>query len=188
MVNQEQPSKESQLPPIEEIRSRLRALGYLDSPVERYLSRPAGGPWRTGFLVTLKVSLLVGLLLSGIVGWPLAYGLRRPRATHPLGAGVARWIAAITGLLVVAGILIVRNELAGPTMELSYGVPDRLVWLLRLPFLTTLLTVAMILFTVQAWRSRWWSRAARVHYTAITLGALMLIPLELYWKLFGSGP
>ncbi|HUU28011.1 MAG TPA: alkaline phosphatase family protein [archaeon] len=66
MSDQEQHPKESRHPPYEEIRSRLRALGYLNSPVERFLSRPAGGPWKTGFLVTVKVSLLVGLLLAGL--------------------------------------------------------------------------------------------------------------------------
>jgi CubicO group peptidase (beta-lactamase class C family) len=142
----------------------------------------------SAYLHLRLIVVVVFLLLSGIVGWPLAYWLRRPRPAHPCGARAARWIAVTMGLLTLYAIGAVWVELNGPTMELSYGVPDRLVWLLRLPFLTTLLTLAMALCTVQAWRSRWWSRAARLHYTAITLGALMLIPLELYWKLFGSGP
>ena len=54
------------IPPIEEIRSRLKAMGYLESPVERFLSRPAGGLWATGLLVTVKASVLAGFLLSGL--------------------------------------------------------------------------------------------------------------------------
>lgn len=52
--------------PFDEVRTRLKALGYLESPVERYLSQPAGGPWRTGITITARLSLLLGLLLAGI--------------------------------------------------------------------------------------------------------------------------
>jgi len=51
---------------IEEIRTRLRALGYLQSPVERYLSRTAGGPFTTVLAVSLKLSVLTGMLLAGL--------------------------------------------------------------------------------------------------------------------------
>ena len=44
----------------------MRALGYLQSPVERYLSRPAGGPLTTVLTVSVKVSVLVGMLLAGL--------------------------------------------------------------------------------------------------------------------------
>jgi len=66
MPNGEKHSTGSKTLPIEEIRSRLKALGYLESPVERFLSRPAGGPWSTGVLVTVKISLLAGILLAGL--------------------------------------------------------------------------------------------------------------------------
>lgn len=65
-TGQNQNQKEKGHLPIEEIRLRLKALGYLESPVERFLSRPAGGPWKTGLLVTIKVSLVVGFLLAGL--------------------------------------------------------------------------------------------------------------------------
>jgi type I phosphodiesterase/nucleotide pyrophosphatase len=51
---------------IDEIRARLRHLGYLQSPVERYLSRPGGGPLSTVLIVSGKVSVLVGMLLTGL--------------------------------------------------------------------------------------------------------------------------
>ena len=142
----------------------------------------------SAYLHVRVIVVILLLLLSGIVGWPLAYWLRSPRPVHPPAARTARWIAVATGLLTLYAIGAVVVELNSELMELSYGVPDRLVWLLRLPFVTALLTLAMVVCTVQAWRSRWWNRAARLHYTAITLGAFALIPIELYWKLFGSGP
>ena len=66
MKNNQQQDYEPNKFSIEEIRSRLKALGYLESPVERFLSRPSGGPWRTGFTVTAKLALLIGFLLAGL--------------------------------------------------------------------------------------------------------------------------
>jgi hypothetical protein len=139
----------------------------------------------------LHVRLILVILLlfaSGIVGWPLAYLLRRPRPRHPSGARLARWIAAAAGLLTLFAVGAIVRELGGEIFELAYGVPDRLVWLLRIPYVTAVLTLVMLVCTVRAYRRRWWTGAARIHYTLITLGALILIPLEWYWRLFGTGP
>ena len=62
---EDKPKKQAFLD-IEEIRTRLRALGYLQSPVERYLSRPAGGPLTTVLVVSSKFSVLAGMLLAGL--------------------------------------------------------------------------------------------------------------------------
>ncbi|MBN2288046.1 MAG: alkaline phosphatase family protein [Candidatus Glassbacteria bacterium] len=66
MPDRENNKADQSFPEIEEIRSRLQRLGYLQSPVERYLSRPAGGPLATVLAVSGKVSLLAGTLLSGL--------------------------------------------------------------------------------------------------------------------------
>lgn len=53
---------------VEQIRTRLRALGYLNSPVERFLSArtAGGGSWRTALSLALRTSLLIGTLLAGL--------------------------------------------------------------------------------------------------------------------------
>ncbi|MEA2063328.1 MAG: alkaline phosphatase family protein [Gemmatimonadota bacterium] len=66
MSSREKDNSEQPFLDIEEIRGRLRELGYLQSPVERYLSRPAGGPVGTVLAVCGKVSVLAGLLLAGL--------------------------------------------------------------------------------------------------------------------------
>jgi hypothetical protein len=128
------------------------------------------------------------LFVSGILGWPLAYLLRRPPAKHPSAARVARWIAALAGLLTLFVVGAAARELGGETYALAYGVPDRLVWLLRIPYVMLALTLLMVACAVRAWRRRWWTGAARVHYSLITIGAVVLVPLEWYWRLFGTGP
>ena len=62
----QQQGNESDRLSIEEIRARLKALGYLESPVERFLSRSSGSTWSSGVMVTAKAALLIGLLLAGL--------------------------------------------------------------------------------------------------------------------------
>ncbi len=51
---------------LDEVRSRLRALGYLESPVERYLAVSRRGGRLGALAVVVQYSLLVGLLLAGL--------------------------------------------------------------------------------------------------------------------------
>jgi CubicO group peptidase (beta-lactamase class C family) len=134
------------------------------------------------------IAVIILLFASGIIGWPVAYLLRRPPAKHPSAARLARWIAALSGLLTLFAFGTIVRELSGEIFELAYGVPDRFVWLLRISYLTTALTLLMVVYAVRAWGRGWWSGAARVHYTLITIGAVVLVPLQWYWRLFGTGP
>lgn len=49
--------------PLDEIRSRLQSMGYLQSPVERFLS---GRNRRGAFSLSLRVALVFGLLLAAV--------------------------------------------------------------------------------------------------------------------------
>jgi hypothetical protein len=51
---------------LDEVRSRLRTLGYLESPVERYLAVSRRGGRLGALAVAVQYSLLVGLMLSGL--------------------------------------------------------------------------------------------------------------------------
>jgi len=53
--------------PVEEIRSRLRALGYLESPVERFLSARTGrASWRAVLGLASRTALLIGVILAAL--------------------------------------------------------------------------------------------------------------------------
>jgi CubicO group peptidase (beta-lactamase class C family) len=135
----------------------------------------------------MLVSGIIVILLSGLVGWPLTYMLRRPRPSHPVGARVARWCAAVTALLVVGSLVFIAGELSGETYEYAYGVPAKTAFLLKLNYLNAALIVAVAVCAALSWRRRWWPPVARIHYSVIALAAVALIPILIYWRLLGYG-
>ncbi|MFH1068845.1 MAG: alkaline phosphatase family protein [Candidatus Glassbacteria bacterium] len=64
-MNAEDPEKSAGLPSLEIIRARLKEMGYLENPLERYLVRGAAGTWTAGLAVTAKFSVLLGIVLAG---------------------------------------------------------------------------------------------------------------------------
>lgn len=69
--------------------------------------------------------------------------------------------------------------------KLAFGVPAFAIAFLCLPLIATALTLALPVFTVQAWTNKYWSVMARAHYALITLAALVFIPFLTYWNLLG---
>lgn len=69
--------------------------------------------------------------------------------------------------------------------KLVYGVPVVVVALLCIPLLTTVLTLGLPIFTLLAWKNKYWSASKRSHYSLITLAALAFIPFLVYWNLLG---
>ncbi|MEW5856905.1 MAG: serine hydrolase domain-containing protein, partial [Cyanobacteriota bacterium] len=69
--------------------------------------------------------------------------------------------------------------------KLAYGLPGFAIAFLSLPLIATALTLALPVFTVQAWKNKYWSVMARSHYSLITLAALVFIPFLTYWNLLG---
>lgn len=69
--------------------------------------------------------------------------------------------------------------------KLAYGVPAFAIAFLSLPPIATVLTLGLVVFTVLAWKHKYWSAIARMHYSLITLTALAFIPFLTYWNLWG---
>lgn len=69
--------------------------------------------------------------------------------------------------------------------KLAYGVPAFAIAFLCLPPIATVLTVGLAIFTVLAWKHKYGSAIARMHYSLITLTALAFIPFLFYWNLWG---
>ena len=49
-----------------------------------------------------------------------------------------------------------------------------------LPWLTALLTIGLLAYTVLAWKDRWWGRVERIFYTLGTLATLCYTGFLLY--------
>jgi hypothetical protein len=131
-------------------------------------------------MVSFGVILL--LLLSAIVVWPLAGLVRRIRRrpiSMPAGATRARWLAALTALLGLVFVIAVGAVLLVTAQDspflLGFGVPGNARPLFILPWLFMLGTGGVVLFAITAWRRRWWTLAGRLHYLFIACACVGLI-------------
>jgi CubicO group peptidase (beta-lactamase class C family) len=113
--------------------------------------------------------------------------VRRPlrgsdRVSSARGARAADWIVvgiSLLNLLFVVGTALWGNPLPVFGVSLIY----RLV--LALPVLAAALTVAALVYTVLAWKDRFWGLAGRVHYTLVTVAAVAFVWFLNYWNLLG---
>ncbi|MGB6294620.1 MAG: serine hydrolase [Rivularia sp. (in: cyanobacteria)] len=69
--------------------------------------------------------------------------------------------------------------------KLVYGIPTIVVALLVLPLITTFLTLALLIFSLIIWKYKYWSILSRLHYSLVTIAALIFIPFLAYWNLLG---
>ncbi|HEU5015248.1 MAG TPA: hypothetical protein VFT66_22175, partial [Roseiflexaceae bacterium] len=138
--------------------------------------------------------LLLGLLvlLSFILIWPLGWLirlLRREPADRRPAAWIARIVAALAGLLSIifvigATVALFRTE-SDNNIVLFFGLPHEYAPLFALPLVVVLLVPAMIVFVVLAWRRAFWSIWGRIYYTLLTLGALSVAGVLVWWQLPG---
>jgi len=124
--------------------------------------------------ILLSVSMV---LFLSVLAWPigaLRNRLKGKKKTGILRSRQARWVAGGMSALYVLfliGMVIVLSNTTSP----MYGVPPLLPFVLVLPLLAAVLTIAALGFTVLAWKNRYWGVVGRVHYTLVTLAALAFI-------------
>jgi hypothetical protein len=135
---------------VDDLRERLKALGYLDAGVNRFVLAPARGG-RSAPAIALRSSARIGLLAALLLGPSAAVGLglRMPGlVTGPRDAIVIALYLAVVFGVVVAAAAFAAAEVARRA-------------------------------TTHAWR------AARI--TGVTLGALCLVYLTLWWRTANAG-
>jgi CubicO group peptidase (beta-lactamase class C family) len=136
--------------------------------------------------------LCLMLFLSTLIGWAVAALVDRrqgkTRATTREARTARRLMAAISTLHllcplwmgVTAAIIAARNPLAlMGSNQTILTVP------LALSFIAVILTVGAVVFTFLAWKNRFWGTLGRVHYTLVTLGAVLFAGWLYYWNLLG---
>ena len=174
-----------------------QTLVFREDSQDRITHMFTGGPtvyirlkWyeTTMFHYTVLVFSLI-LFLSALVAWPI--GALRNRLKGEKKAGLpgsrqARWVAwgmSALYVLFLAGLWVI--VLSGGISTILYSVPPLLPYLLVLPLVGAVLTIAALGFTVMAWKNRYWGVAGRVHYTLVTVAALAFIWWLNYWNLLG---
>lgn len=155
---------------------------FLDDPAPTVLDRL---PWHesaSSHALVLGAAAL--LYLSVLLGWPLAFLLRRDRPRPARAARAARLVAGAQAALFLGSFAFLARELGGDPYEYIHAVPARTLWLLQGSWLQAALVGAMAVFASLAWARGWWSAPARLHYTATALVSLALLPILAYWRLF----
>jgi len=146
-------------------------------------------PWyETTIFHVAFIAVLVLIFLSACVLWTVnyfAHRLRRRSSTGSAMPRIALLAAGVVSLLNVVCLAGLALALRSEIYEFVYGVPPIILALLCIPPLTTVLTVALLLFTVLVWKNGWWTLAGRVHYSLVTLAAVSFIPFLIYWNLLG---
>lgn len=100
----------------------------------------------------------------------------------PKGARTANWIIlviCILNLLFVAGLFLWNNPYP------SFGIPLQFQVVLGLGVLSAALTVGALVYTVLAWKDRYWGVAFRVYYTLATVAAVAFVWFLNQWNLLG---
>ncbi|WP_035140717.1 serine hydrolase domain-containing protein [Fischerella sp. PCC 9605] len=147
-------------------------------------------PWYETIWVQLGiVGFCAIVFLSAVIVYPihpLIRYLRRKRFTSQQQLNNGWVIAGLVGTLNLVFLigLPVSLWLIG-VWKLVYGVPGVVVALLCLPLVTTILSLGLLIFTALAWFNNYWSLIGRMHYSLITLAALIFIPWLAYWNLLG---
>jgi len=132
----------------------------------------------------LVISMI--LFLSTLI-WPMRSLFRivcRRKREEKKGPRSARWLVGGMSafyLLFVIGLLMVLSD----PMELMFGVPSALKVFLVFPIISAVLTIGVLIYTVLAWKKKYWTGCARLHFTLIVLASLIFIWFLNYWNLFG---
>jgi pimeloyl-ACP methyl ester carboxylesterase len=134
------------------------------------------------------------LLLSVLLIWPIIWLVQRQRQREteppPLLLRVAPWIAALNGMLltifpITLVALIIRLGIDDSTI-LLLGIPASWAPLFIVPLICTLLTLAMLAGTAQAWLGGFWSIWKRSYFTLLTLAAVLCVFLLGVWGMVGA--
>ena len=67
----------------------------------------------------------------------------------------------------------------------TLGIPFAYKAVLRLGVLSAVMTIGDFVYTVLAWKDRYWSWAYRVYYTLVTIAAAAFVWFLHYWNWLG---
>ena len=131
----------------------------------------------------IKACLL--LFASVIILWPLGFiaKLRKKSRKSSKGAqrtGILVWIMSLMNILFILNL----QRMITP-MGFGFGVPAGMSTLLKLTLLQPLMAAGLAVMLVIAWKNRYWTTIARLHYTLIAAASVFMVWWLNYWNLLG---
>jgi CubicO group peptidase (beta-lactamase class C family) len=135
-------------------------------------------------LAGVCILTFISACLAGLIRWVLNRFRHPPQLAKTVG--LTRFLALAVSFFYLTfltgmGWFVFKTDF----WEFFYGLPLRVKFLLYLPPIAAGLTVALIITTVLAWKTKNWSALSRFHHLLISLAALMFIPFLNYWNLLG---
>ena len=143
--------------------------------------------WPLSVLAAWDHFVLIVWLLSVLTVWLIIFAVSRwrqvPSSTNRL-AGPARVLAAAALLMIV--VFILWAAAAGTTdFVRNFGYhPSIRQWFI-IPYLIAPIAILVLYLAHRAWRERWWSLLARVHYSLVALSVVWSLAYLRIWGFIG---
>jgi hypothetical protein len=117
--------------------------------------------------------------------WPIEYLLSHRKAM-PMRSGpwIPKWLSTVTSALDIAAVLLLVWMILFDT-SISQRIPPELYAILAIALVAVVLTAVAVIFTLLAWKDRYWSLPERAYYTIVTLEMAVFIWILYYWNLIG---
>jgi hypothetical protein len=139
-----------------------------------------------GFHIFLMAITAV-LFLTAALGWPIGALSRimcRRQSPGTPAPRAARWLAGGMSALLLFFLLGLASLLMD-TEQVRFGVPQLLKVILAFPIVAAILGIGVLIFTVLAWRKKYWTGCGRFHYTLILAAAVVFLWFLNFWNLLG---
>ncbi|MEU4581429.1 serine hydrolase domain-containing protein [Kitasatospora aureofaciens] len=137
----------------------------------------------------IALGSLVVLVLT-VLGWGLAAVVRAARGKGRAGQPAARLLGWLTGAVLVvatAGFALLTSDSNALNQTLFLGDSPLLKVVPAMYLGAAVLTLLMVICAVVAWRRGWWGVFGRLHYTGVTVAALVFLVLAGGYDLIGTG-
>jgi CubicO group peptidase (beta-lactamase class C family) len=141
-------------------------------------------PWNETSLFNIMIfavcySLLLSTILAAVIG------IVQKHIVVQAGSRLTRiariWTIVLSKVFLLLPIPIVIYT----QFYLKSPFPLFMLFILAITLVASALVVGPIVFTLLAWRRRYWSITSRIHYTFVTLAMLGMVWLMYYWRLLG---
>ncbi len=139
--------------------------------------------WNSRNLQFTWIGICSAILLCALIGLPIAAVLQRQQA-NPTGSKLARLTAWLACATFAAGAVMVG--IGGQDLNWAlFEVPPAIRAGLALWMLELVLSFGLVVFTVSAWRRKWWRPAGRISLTIVCLAGLGAALWLHHWNLLG---
>jgi hypothetical protein len=126
--------------------------------------------WNSRSLQITWVGIFCAILLCALIGLPIAAVVQRGQANPP-GSKLARLTAWLASVTFAAGAVMVGIGVQDPNW-IVFETPPAIRAGLALWMVELVVSIGLVVFTVSAWRRKWWRLAGRVSLTVVCLAAL----------------